>query len=509
MTDKRRVVTLSLPNLSKMSDEELQRHFFDLDGPWSDVTKEALSRFKTAQLDLNSNWASTARWWTCPGCKREKPKIFRLSPKGILLAKLDWHHDHLQDRLKDMLKSKFGENWAQRVLPATGRLQDRMCALIARFEPGLVCSDCNNVEGRVKAEIKDMSTWFSFSPLEISTLISAGPGKEHAIDFAAARTLYETLLPKLRAREALLEQVVTMIDAGDLDQERSRQPPDTRDLLRTHVIRSFTESGPQRDVHEDIQHFVARSTQRDGAAAAKATKHRGAVEAPSADEVANYDGGGGAEGLWRACPEDWCCPVCNRNKAEILRKSKNTKRKWSGKLLRHTEYVQVERYDETEGTYDDAIDHEVTHIVCSDCASIGPEVKRRYAHLSTGNLLLRIRDMKAVIVARPNQAHEIDWNQAAHWMRQSDYLRLLITIYERERSEAFGCRAQYEDALKHFKDHTKAKAAMIDYWVQVEGLTPEEAEIRIRNLLQRAAFLRKADPGSEIKAIRNPPRQPL
>lgn len=223
-----------------MSDEELQRHFFDLDGPWSDVTKEALSRFKTAHLDLNSNWASTARWWTCPGCKREKPKIFRLSPKGILLAKLDWHHDHLQDRLKDMLKARFGENWVPRVLPATGRLQDRMCELIARFEPGLVCSDCNNVDGRVKAELKDMSPWFSFSPTEISTFISARPGKEHVIDFVAASALYQTLLPKLHAREALLEQVVTMIEAGELDQERSRQPPDTRDLLRRHVIRSFT-----------------------------------------------------------------------------------------------------------------------------------------------------------------------------------------------------------------------------------------------------------------------------
>lgn len=262
-------------------------------------------------------------------------------------------------------------------------------------------------------------------------------------------------------------------------------------------------------MHEDVQHFVARSTQRDGAAAAKATKHREVVDAPSADEVASHDGGGGAEGLWRACPEDWRCPVCDRNKAEILRKSKNTKRRWSGKLLRHTEYIQIERFDEMEGTYNDAIDHEETHIVCSDCASVAPEVKRRYAQLSTGNLLLRIRDMKAVIVARPNQPHEVDWNQAAHYMRQSDYLRLLITIYEHERSEAFRCRAQYEDALKHFKDQTKAKAAMIDYWVQVESLTPEQAEIRIRNLLKRATFLRKSDPGSEIKAIRNPPRQPL
>lgn len=225
MPDLRRQVSISLANLSNLSDDELQREFSDRDGLWSDVTKKAKGKFGTDLVDLDANWASTPTWWSCPACGRDKAKIFRLSSTNVLLARLDWHHDHLEERLKPMLKAKFGEKWVDRVLPATGRLQDRLNAMIARFEPGLVCIDCNNVDGRFKAEFDDISPWLSFSPKEIRTFITPRPHMEHEIDFKAARNLYETLLPKIAARESLLTIIAEMIDADELDQERAASAP--------------------------------------------------------------------------------------------------------------------------------------------------------------------------------------------------------------------------------------------------------------------------------------------
>ncbi|WP_443749462.1 hypothetical protein [Asticcacaulis solisilvae] len=492
-----------------MTDEELQRQFFDRDGLWSNVTKTAMSRFKTDRVELDANWAGTPTWWTCPGCGRDKAKIFRLSSKNVLLARLDWHHDHLEDRLKLMLKAEFGDQWVNRVLSATGRLQDRLDAMIARFEPGLVCIDCNNVDGRVKAEFKDISPWLSFSPREISTFIAVRPNAEHQVDFKAARALYDVILPKITAREALLSHVVGMIAAGELDQERASSPPHRGDLLRRHMMQGFLESSSRFEIEEDIAAFEGRSLSRDAAATARTTKHRVTVEAPSPEEVAAYDGGGGAEGLWREAPADWRCPGCGRNRIEILRRSKNRKRKWSGKMLRHTEYVCGETFDEDQDTYDETIDHEVTHVICSDCASIAPEVKRRNADLSTGNLLLQLRDMKAVLTSKPNQPHEVDWPAAAQRLRQSERLRYLVTSYQADRSNAFDCLARYNEALALCNhDPARTKRMMIDAWARIYGLPKDAAEVRIRYLLKRAKYLGKADTGKDLKLIRNSRGEP-
>jgi rubredoxin len=487
-----------------MTNEELQRQFFDRDGLWSDVTGKAKARFKTDCVELDANWAGTPTWWTCPGCHRDKANIFRLS-KGVLLARLDWHHDHLEDRLKVMLKAKFGDRWVDRVLPSTGRLQDRLNAMIARFEPGFVCIDCNNVDGMVKAKWKDISQWLSFSPREISSIIKVRPNAEHEIDFEAARSLYATILPKIAARESLLSHIVEMIETGDLDQESAAAPPSHRgDILRQHVIRGFVESTARYEIEEDIANFEGRSLSRDAAANAKAKMHRAFVEAPTPEEVEAYDGGGEADGLWLETPKDWRCPGCARNRMEVLRRSKNRTRKWSGKMLRHTEYVRTQTYDEEEGTHDEKVDHEVTHVICSDCASIASEVKRRNADLSTGNLLLQLRDMKAVLTAKPNQAHEVDWSAAAQRLRQSEWLRYLIACYQTDRMAALDCFARYNEAFEHCgKDTAKTKEFMIDGWVRVYRLSKDAAEARIRYLLKRATYLNKADTGQDLKNIRN------
>ena len=44
---------------SKLSDEDMQLHFGDWDGKWSEQTKAAIQRFGAKGLDLNDSWALT------------------------------------------------------------------------------------------------------------------------------------------------------------------------------------------------------------------------------------------------------------------------------------------------------------------------------------------------------------------------------------------------------------------------------------------------------------------
>jgi hypothetical protein len=60
MADLRRQVMISLPNLSNLSDDDLQREFSVRDGIWSDVTKRAKGEFGTDLVELDGNWAYPA-----------------------------------------------------------------------------------------------------------------------------------------------------------------------------------------------------------------------------------------------------------------------------------------------------------------------------------------------------------------------------------------------------------------------------------------------------------------
>ena len=132
---------------SRLSDEQMQLHFGDCDGCWSAQTKDALQRFKAKGLDLNENWALSAPGWSCPACQRSKEAIFRLSKRGILLAKLELHHDHLRDVIFHRVRELHGPNWSETILKTSIILLDHIRDLTSRFELCLLCSECNTADG--------------------------------------------------------------------------------------------------------------------------------------------------------------------------------------------------------------------------------------------------------------------------------------------------------------------------------------------------------------------------
>ncbi|MGQ7378983.1 hypothetical protein ACTGVF_11365, partial [Streptococcus suis] len=101
-------VAFGIPKLGSLTDEQLESLYSDRDGPWSAAVKAALRRFDTDKLDLDDNWASRPPDWECPACGRRKPDLMRMSGSGVLLARLDIHHDHLTDYFKTILHAKHG-----------------------------------------------------------------------------------------------------------------------------------------------------------------------------------------------------------------------------------------------------------------------------------------------------------------------------------------------------------------------------------------------------------------
>ena len=124
------------------------------------------------EVHHTSPWldARTPRDWRCPGCSRSKFETVRWcerSPSGdfpagvrLLLAR---HHDHAASEVE---------------------------IIDGRFPVTIVCLDCNNVDGKVKATFPDLrkARWL-FSVADIRRVIQVRHHMEHRIDYRRARAV--------------------------------------------------------------------------------------------------------------------------------------------------------------------------------------------------------------------------------------------------------------------------------------------------------------------------------
>ena len=121
---------------------------------WSRGTT-AITHHRACGLDLNDNWALTSKSWSCPACGRSKSEILRLSKRGILLAKLELHHDHMADWIWPRAEHLFGKDWRETAAPGFGEVLDSIQELAIRFTNCLVCAECNSADGKVKRRYQD------------------------------------------------------------------------------------------------------------------------------------------------------------------------------------------------------------------------------------------------------------------------------------------------------------------------------------------------------------------
>lgn len=107
--------------------------------------------------------------WRCPGCDRSRFEVLRwtmLFPK-LPSRREGWaggfhtHHDHGPERL----------------------------AGAARFEPTVICEQCNSADATAKRRLK-LPAWFSYAPNEIRQFVRPTAHGFHEVDYDRARGLF-------------------------------------------------------------------------------------------------------------------------------------------------------------------------------------------------------------------------------------------------------------------------------------------------------------------------------
>jgi hypothetical protein len=441
-------VAFHMPKLETLTEIELENLFYTRDGIWSRTTKEAQQKFEVKKIDLNEVWASCAPDWECPGCNRSKTELFRVTKSEVLLAQLHSHHDHLMDYFQHALYEKLGKDWQNALPEGVRHLETLGSHLVARFERTRVCIDCNAADGTVKSRNRDIPKYFSFRPSEIRRFVTPTPNKEHSIDFERANDIFCQVREDFERRFVLLKSLVALALAGGMTRERGNlaeveDPHSVRHLLYSRFAR---ESPVSSVIHDEIRWFNACSISRDGTAS-RPKKKKVAV-APTEAEVAAYDGGGALD-LWNAAPADWRCPACWRDRGEILRRSNNPRRLWSGRLVRHTEYIlATPTKDENNNVlFDESVDRHEYHLICLDCSTILTGVKSRLPAVAALEPLFQLRDMAAVATAAPHLPHEVDWDAATERARASRPFVKMVASYQRHLNDAVACRAKYRSFL--------------------------------------------------------------
>lgn len=151
--------------------------------------------------------------WCCPSCHREKKHIARADKNNDLLCALHWHHDHFGDLAHDNLAHYKELRWEE------GAAYQSLRSSFVRFQPTLICGDCNVAEGAAKMSVPTPSG-FTFTPFEISTFIIPAANVPHKIDRQKAADVYDKAKPAMSVYGSELRQVVAAQkgDTGNFEQ---------------------------------------------------------------------------------------------------------------------------------------------------------------------------------------------------------------------------------------------------------------------------------------------------
>jgi|HubBroStandDraft_1064217.scaffolds.fasta_scaffold75127_1 rubredoxin len=488
---------------SKLSDERMQLHFSEWDGRWSHQTKLALERFGAKGLDLNENWSLCAPYWTCPACRRSKNEIFRLSKRGILLAKLELHHDHLRDRIWHRARELFGEKWLETFPKSSIMILDHIKELASRFDRCLLCSECNAADGKVKARFRvEIDTRFSFTAQEIGAFIHPRAGQDHTIDEARAYSIWQAEKVNFFGRIKLIDDLLSHTVRGQLTRDSAGMSYargivsafDTLSLL-AHSFQLEARDTERATLLSGFRNeFLARSTQRDSAKLTPANSREKLLR-PTDDEYALYVDPVSTK-TWRALAEDWTCPVCDRVKRQILRKSKTGK--WTGGVRSHYECTLeadaiaiANRCRLFPDFRNDIFVREITPMMlCSDCAGISVAVSQR--DQSIRDPYLSVADRRACIrLSQPHSPHDIDFEAASHRALANDSYRPAFSAWDAFREKVLDFAGRFERGRKYGVDeNTLLKEFADDIHVFHRIENPQECMNLSKWILtQRQAFL--------------------
>lgn len=201
-----------LPDL--VSDQKALQDFGALDGMWAPQTQEAYDQLGCTSANFSPLWLMTPQSWRCPVCERGKQNILR-NAGGVLLGRIVEHHDHIDQFLEDAVRTTAKKLGVQASEDINRHINHRCKPFLHRFQPTIICEDCNNADPAAMANCTANGSrldFFSFSPLEISQFIHPRPRLAHEIDFGKAKELMakqsETHLFRLKVGRTLVERAL-------------------------------------------------------------------------------------------------------------------------------------------------------------------------------------------------------------------------------------------------------------------------------------------------------------
>jgi rubredoxin len=442
------LVELAFWRPSALTDDEMESFFPDRDGRWSGQTRAALLKHAAKGLDLNQNWALVEQSWFCPVCRRSKVDIFRLSGRGILLANLEEHHDHLRDYVGSRARSLFGDRWGAELPPGCAEIADTVKHLVSSFSRELVCSECNAADGKAKLMMKDViPSYFSFSPAEIRTFIEPVPNADHRINEERVKGTWHTCEASVKARTDLIDQTLHMIHASELHRERgtssyrrAQRQFDPQFQLYKAFLKESDRDQRGRELIQMTDEFLARSVQKDSPVLTPRIKAISAAVGPTNAEYAAYCDAVSPR-RWHEAGKDWSCPICHREKRQLLRKSGSGK--WTGGIrdsvqpIPETDPIAIEHRRQTLPGFSHAfvIRGSQSTSICSDCAEVTSQMKSRRRDLT--DLYLGLDDLKSCIRnVTAHAPHDVDWEEAARHAQANQTMGLAWEAYWKHRALA-------------------------------------------------------------------------
>lgn len=513
------LVELAFWQPSALTDDEMETFFPDRDGRWSQQTKAAMARHGAKGLDLNQSWALVPQNWSCPICRRSKVDIFRLSSRGILLANLEEHHDHLRDYVGRRARALFGDRWATELPPGCGQIADTLEHLVSCFSPELVCSECNAADGKAKIIMKGViPPYFSFSPDEIRTFIEPAANADHRIVPDRVEATWCTCAPSVKERVAFVDQTLHMIRTGTLYRQRGSSSArmilrqfDPQFQLHQVFLRESDRDQRGRALMQMTDEFLARSVQKDSPVLAPRPKKAApSGVGPTDDEYAAYCDAVSPR-RWREARDTWSCPVCNREKCELLRRSGSGK--WTGGIrvlaepLAESDPLTMKHRRRTLPGFSHAFIMQGSQSIeiCSDCADVTPRIKSRRPDLT--DIYLVLDDLRSCIrSATAHAPHDVDWDEAARRAQANQIigpaweafykhrslasrLALLFKIVAKESGEKKALEEMAEELMFVAEIDQKAEALPLAKWLLQEDarFDREEERAKAEYLARKAA----------------------
>lgn len=472
MTSSALMVQIEVPDFTKISDDDLETLLPHHDGAWSRQSRWLMQRLGASGLNLNAAWALRSTSWVCPCCRRPKPAIARLTPAGILLCQLDYHHDHLRDHAEKLFAAHrppmeadqdFRRRWSAGVTACKN--------LIERFGPQTLCTDCNTAEGKAKLKLKEIvPDHFSFSPSEIRRFIAIEANRMHEVDIAAARGVWEEVRSAFEGRLALAKILIDRLVAGELLKEHGEfldpRPPGAAEPLTRLLIAS---SGGRIDPYKIAGQIWDRSRRAGGVGSSISGKRRKKTTAPTDAEFEALDAELQQSPPWRNAGPDWRCEVCERDKRAILRQS--NKGRWTAHIHGFEDFVpetderQLYRRDEESAL---VISHARHLLICQDCREIVTVFRTRHGDLSAQ--VLTVHNLRAAILAcGPNQRHEIDYDTVLQAAHNAGPLTEAVARFQRHWSLAVQVSGQYDHLVRYGRYGHEAAVEALSYEVPSWG----------------------------------------